>query len=64
MFISKKYALKLIKQGKAECIGIATSIDDTEYWIINRFDIHRTDHVIVDDADVDILGEYKNGNQK
>jgi len=43
MIISKKYALKLIKEGKAEITTTVTE-GDIVYCSINRYDLQRTDH--------------------
>jgi hypothetical protein len=48
MFISKSHALKLIRQGKAECVSTTTEQVGCTHqmsWVINRFDMQRTDHV-------------------
>lgn len=50
MIISKKYAMRLIKQGKAriegECVLNGRFGDSREpiYKILTRFDLQRTDH--------------------
>jgi len=47
MIISLAYAKRLIKAGKAT---IATrcynSLTGEAYWVINRHDLQRTDHVV------------------
>lgn len=52
MIISKRYAQKLIKKGRARIVG---EMNDGQFWgdavgiiytIINRYDKQRTDHYI------------------
>ena len=43
MTITKRYALRLIRQGKARLVRI-TVIDGKQYGVIDRFDLQRTDH--------------------
>jgi len=44
MIISKKYALKLIKDGKATADSGRTCDNGKMYVIITRYDLQRTDH--------------------
>ena len=51
MVISKKYAQKLVREGKARIVGrttTATTWDDRAYGdiyrVVNRLDIQRVDH--------------------
>jgi ASC-1-like (ASCH) protein len=45
MIISKKYAIQLVKQGKAKIEGKLKPDDrGTVYTIITRYDLQRTDH--------------------
>jgi hypothetical protein len=49
-FLTRGYALKLIKQGKAECVSTAavpTGATTQMYWVVNRFDTQTTVHVKV-----------------
>ena len=53
MIISKKYALKLVKEGKAKIEGRITTAPawsarayGTTYLMIMRYDKQRTDHAI------------------
>jgi hypothetical protein len=46
MIISKKYAEKLIREGKAEYLGDCRERGTNWYYsVINRLDKQRTDHV-------------------
>lgn len=47
MIISRKYAIKLIKSGKAKRDGIVTS-NSLNYVIIIRYDLQRIDHYLFD----------------
>jgi len=51
MIISKKYADKLIKNGKANIIG-KTYNNGKTYLILNRYDLQRTDHVCIGYGDL------------
>lgn len=42
--ISKQHAQRLIRAGKAAEIGTMKD-DHNVYWIINRYDLQRVDHV-------------------
>jgi hypothetical protein len=47
-FLTRGYALKLIKQGKAECVAtteVQVGAITQMYWVINRFDTQTTVHV-------------------
>ena len=51
MIIDKKYAKRLIKQGKAAEVGLTTDqppwaqhYQGTTYVIIDRYDLQRADH--------------------
>ena len=55
MIITKGYALRLIRDGKAGKVCITTDqpywdarADGQTYHVINRYDLHRTDHFVVD----------------
>lgn len=43
MLITKKYARRLISQGKATRSGVTTK-DEKRYAILTRHDLHRVDH--------------------
>lgn len=48
MIISKKYAEKLIREGKAEHVGDCRELNTNWYHaVINRLDKRRTDHVLL-----------------
>ena len=48
MIITLAYAKRLIKAGKATIVATVTDTDnDTEYYILNRHDVQRTDHAEV-----------------
>lgn len=44
MIISKNYAKKLEKNGKAKIESATTSLDGDSYAIVTRFDLQRVDH--------------------
>ena len=45
MIITKKYALRLIKQGKAKVeTGVIDNDGQVRYIAITRYDVRRTDH--------------------
>lgn len=46
MIISPSYAKRLIKSGKATIVATVNH-GDVEYYVINRHDLQRTDHVMV-----------------
>ncbi len=46
MIISKSYAEKLVRSGKADHVGYCLR-NDNRYAIINRYDLQRTDHVLM-----------------
>ena len=46
MTITKNYAMKLISAGRATIDGYTTDSVGNVYWIVNRHDIHRTDHFV------------------
>lgn len=46
MIISKPYAARLVKKGKAEVVGRMFDGRDS-YLVINRLDKFRTDHALL-----------------
>jgi hypothetical protein len=46
MIIKRRTAQRLIKSGKAAYLGNTTT-DNKTYLIIERYDMQRTDHVLV-----------------
>ena len=44
MVITKRYAKRLIKMGKAKAEGIMKKSNGEEFMILTRFDLQRTDH--------------------
>ena len=46
MIITLAYAKRLIKAGKATIVATVTD-NGTDYYILNRHDIQRTDHAEV-----------------
>ena len=44
MIISRQYADRLIRQGKAKAEGTTTTDDGERMLILTRYDIQRTDH--------------------
>jgi len=51
MIISKSYALKLVREGKARIEGKCFD-DGWTYVIVTRFDLQRTDHYRVGSGDL------------
>jgi hypothetical protein len=49
MIITRKYALRLVKQGRANVDGDVIH-EGKRYAIITRYDLQRTDHYIKGDA--------------
>ncbi len=47
MIITKTYAKKLVKAGKARIEGYLTELDGEQYMIVTRFDLQRTDHYLI-----------------
>ena len=48
MIITKNYAKKLVKQGKAKETGyIIGNTEDSKFMVVDRFDKQRTDHYLV-----------------
>ena len=48
MIISKNYALRLIRQGKAAKGGTTTDSVGNRYIVLDRYDLARTDHYYED----------------
>jgi hypothetical protein len=46
MILTLAYAKRLIKAGKATIVTTVTH-DGVEYYVINRYDLQRTDHTKV-----------------
>ena len=44
MIITKEYADRLIKQGRAAVSGRTVSENGVYYVIVDRYDLQRTDH--------------------
>ena len=49
MIISLAYAKRLVKAGKASIVSRChNSSTGDAYWVINRHDLQRTDHAVVE----------------
>ena len=51
MIISKEYALKLVRIGKAKLEGKCFDNGNT-YMIVTRYDLQRVDHFLIGEGDL------------